>query len=118
MTSERKDTRRRYSAALKMQVVGECEAPGASVAQVAMSHGINANVVHRWRTLNRKGKPLARVTTGEFMPVPLPVVAPAAVAPAALAEIRVEIRGPVTMTITWPTSAAADLAIWTRELLR
>jgi len=29
----------------------ECEAPGASVAKVAMTHGINANIVHGWRKL-------------------------------------------------------------------
>ena len=35
------------------------------------------------------------------------------------AEIRVELRrGPVTMTVTWPVTAAADFAAWTRELLR
>ena len=39
---------------------------------------------------------------------------------AAIAEgIRVELRrGATAMTITWPTSAAADFALWTRELLR
>ena len=36
-------------------MMAECEAPGASVASVAMSHGINANVVHGWRQLAREG---------------------------------------------------------------
>lgn len=56
MTSEKKDKRRQYSAAMKAQVVAECGEPGASVAKVAMAHGINANVVHRWRQLAREGK--------------------------------------------------------------
>jgi transposase len=35
------------------------------------------------------------------------------------AVICVELRRNATaMTITWPTSAAADFALWTRELLR
>jgi transposase-like protein len=34
--------------------MAECGAPGASVAKVAMSHGINANVVHRWSKLARE----------------------------------------------------------------
>jgi len=35
------------------------------------------------------------------------------------ADIRVELRrGAVAMTVTWPASAAADFAVWTRELLR
>ncbi|MCA6218565.1 transposase [Ideonella sp. B7] len=47
MTSEKAETRRRYSAAMKALVVAACDQPGASVAKVAMAHGINANVVHR-----------------------------------------------------------------------
>ena len=50
------ERRRRYSAELKAQVLAECEAPGASVAKVAMSHGINANVVHRWRQAGARGE--------------------------------------------------------------
>jgi transposase len=46
MTSDKK-TRRRYSELKKAQVLAECSEPGASVAKVAMAHGINANVVHR-----------------------------------------------------------------------
>ena len=115
MTSEKTETRRRYSAAVKAQVVAECAQPGASVARVAMSHGINANVVHRWRQLAREGKSAVPAKTGEFMPVPL--ASPPAVA--APAGIRVELRrGAMAMTITWPASAAADFALWTRELLR
>ena len=55
MASDKTATRRRYGDELKAQVVAECDAPGASVAKVAMSHGINANVVHRWRQLAREG---------------------------------------------------------------
>lgn len=115
MTSEKKLTRRRYSTTMKAQVVAECDVPGTSVAKVAMSHGINANVVHRWRQLAREVKPLGLAKAGEFMPIPLAVPA----APALRADIRVELRrGATAMTITWPSSAAADFALWTRELLR
>jgi len=115
MTSEKAETRRRYSAAMKAQVVAACNEPGASVAKVAMAHGINANVVHRWRQLAREGKATPS-RPGEFVALPL-MVAPDT-APAS-AGIRVELRrGPVAMTIIWPASAAADFAAWTRELLR
>ena len=115
MTSEKTDRRRQYSAAVKAQVVAECGGPGASVAKVAMSHGIKANVVHRWRQLAREGKSPIPAKTGEFMPVPL-AVPPVTDVPA---DIRVELRrGATAMTITWPISAAADFALWTRELLR
>jgi transposase len=49
--------RRRYSRELKTQILAECDAPGASVAQVAMLHGINANIVHGWRKLARHPEP-------------------------------------------------------------
>jgi len=116
MTSETTGTRRRYSATVKAQVIAECNRPGASVAKVAMAHGINANVVHRWRQLAREGQAQAPATTGEFIALPLAMAAVPAVTPA---DIRVELRrGAVAMTVTWPASAAADFAVWTRELLR
>lgn len=40
--------RKSYTKSFKAQVVHECEQPGVSVAAIAMSHGINANVVRRW----------------------------------------------------------------------
>lgn len=97
MPSEKMDRRRQYSAAMKAQVVAECGEPGASVAQVAMAHGINANVVHRWRQLAREGKGATPAKTGEFIALPLAVPVGSTAAPA---EIRVELRrGSVTMNI-------------------
>src|SRR4051812_22962853 len=55
MTSEQTARRGRYSNEMKVQVLAECEVPGASVAKVAMSHGINANVVHGWRRFATAG---------------------------------------------------------------
>ena len=49
MKDSRKITRRRHSAEVKAQVLSECAQPGAPVASVALSHGIGANVVHKWR---------------------------------------------------------------------
>ena len=115
MTSEDRKTRRRYGAQFKAMVLAQCDEPGASVAQVAMSHGINDNVVHRWRHLARDGK-LAAPKPSEFIALPMPV---APVSSPTSANITVELRrGAVTMTVTWPSSAAADFAHWTRELLR
>ena len=51
--------RRFYSPELKTQVMQECRQSGASVAGVALSHGINANIVHRW---------LREQTTSALMP--------------------------------------------------
>lgn len=95
--------------------MAECDAPGASVAKVAMSHGINANVVHRWRQLARQARPALATTTGEFVPVSLPEIS----ASKEVRDIQIHLRrGTTTMTITWPVSAAVDFGAWMRELLR
>ena len=44
-TMAKRPLRRKYSDQLKLQVVQECRRRGASVAGVALSHGINANIV-------------------------------------------------------------------------
>ncbi|MBA2271402.1 MAG: transposase [Chthoniobacterales bacterium] len=116
MTSDKAETRRRYSRDFKAQVMAECDVPGASVAKVAMSHGINTNVVHGWRKLTRTAAPAAITRQQEFIPIPLPQPAERAAPERCIeAELR---RGALTMKITWPTSATADFAAWTRELLR
>jgi transposase len=110
MKDSKKIVRRRHSVELKALVVAECARPGASVASVALSHGINANIVHKWRRLAGA----APLPVASFVPVALP--APTCAAPA---DIRMELRrGATTMTITWPAAAAADCATWMRELLR
>ena len=40
--------RRVHSSDFKAQVLGECRQPGASVAAVAIGHGLNPNVVRKW----------------------------------------------------------------------
>jgi transposase len=116
MTSDKTTTRRRYGADFKAQVLGECDAPGASVAKVAMSHGINTNVVHGWRKLAREAGAAGLASASEFVPVALSAEPMASVAGRGIeVELR---RGAVTMKITWPSSATADFAAWTRELLR
>ena len=42
-------TKRRHSAAFKRKILELTEQPGASVAAVALEHGINANLVFKWR---------------------------------------------------------------------
>ena len=72
MTSDKTTTRRRYGADFKALVLGDCDAPGASVAKVAMSQGINTNVVHGWRKLAREAGGASVVSSHEFVPVALP----------------------------------------------
>ncbi len=126
MAAERVVLRRRHSAELKALVLQQCAAPGASVAKVAMSHGVNANVVHGWRKL-------ARERDGIALPPSSPTILPAKLAasvtqflpvsmaqttsPPAPADIQIELRrGATAMKITWPIAAAAECAAWMREL--
>ena len=48
-------TRRSYTAQFKAQLVAACLQPGASVAALALEHGINANLLHRWRREHERG---------------------------------------------------------------
>jgi transposase len=80
-----------------------------------MAHGINANVVHRWRQLAREGGQARATKPSEFVPVAIAAPTPTQ----NCRDIEVELRrGAVTMKVIWPSSAAADFAAWTRELLR
>ena len=115
MDAEDGRKRRRYSRELKAQILAECETPGASVAKVALGHGINANIVHGWRKLARQAR-VAMAPQSRFVAV---TVAPAPPAPAEQRGIEVEVRrGAATIRLTWPMAAASELAAWMRELLR
>ena len=112
MTEAKAKTRRKYEAELKQLILAECAQPGASVARVALSHGINANVVHKWRRLAHGPSLDLQVPT--FVPVALP--APSC-APAP--DIRIELRrGTTSISLTWPVGAAEHCAAWMRELLK
>jgi transposase len=114
MNEAKRKTRRRYGAELKQQILAECAEPGASVAGIALSHGINANVVHKWR--RQDGSALPGLQAPAFVPVPLPLP-PTACAPAA--DICIELRrGATSVSVTWPLAAADQCAVWMRELLK
>lgn len=67
-------TRRTYPRQFKRDVVAQCLAPRASVSAIALSHGINANVIRKWLPQGD-----LRVTTGTA--VMLPVTIESALAP-------------------------------------
>jgi transposase-like protein len=45
----------RHSAEFKTRVVMACEQAGASIAAIALTNGVNANLVHRWIRERRSG---------------------------------------------------------------
>jgi len=48
--------RQRYSREFKRQIVETSLTPGTSIAAVAQAHGINANLLHKWRWRYRHGE--------------------------------------------------------------
>lgn len=116
--------RRRHGKELKARVLAACDEPGASVAAIAQAHGLNANLVHKWRR-SIAGAPqaltaaraasMAEPGSGVFVPLQLPRQS----APMAPPDIRIELRrGATSMSVSWPVEAATDCAAWMRELLR
>jgi transposase len=91
-----------------------------------MAHGLNANLVHKWRR-QEQGKAVAASTIQNpvqtFIPLaitPPGLAAPIAPTPPACAEpreLRIEMRrGALVATVTM--LATAESAWWLRELLR
>jgi transposase len=103
-------TRRRHDEALKQQVLAECGVPGASVAAVAMAHGINANLVHKWRREFKSGPHTAAL----FVPVAVEATIDE---PPQFIEFEVQ-RGATSVRVRWPMSGAGACASWLREILR
>jgi transposase len=109
---------RQHPFALRQQVLMECAQPGASVARVAQSHGLNANMVHAWRQQARLAATSPDTGTSalapQFIALPLP-----ATAAGALPDIRIELRrGATTVSVSWPGQAASECGAWLREWLR
>jgi len=109
--------RRFYSPEFKLQAVGECGQAGASIAAVALKHGVNANIVHRWLREHSQGtlvvQPLA------FVPVTLTAPStPPLPKPPAPADIRIQVqRANTTIVVNWPLQGGAACAQWLREWL-
>lgn len=101
--------RKSYSKSFKAQVVHECQQPGVSVAAIAMSHGINANVVRRWL-------PLFRDQQAVVLPAFVPVnVAPVNSKPKAQASAVIELPfGEQTITVKWPAADPEGCAQFVR----
>jgi transposase len=102
--------------------VAACMQPGISMAAVAMARGVNANLLRRW-VRDAEVKPSADAASNKMAPTPalpkstfVPMTLPAAAPPQ---HIRIELRrGAMSITLTWPSDAAAECAAWMRELLR
>ena len=100
--------------------------PGVSIAAVALSNRLNANLLRRWvveaqraqatsPTLLAAGvEGLTAIDTQSFVPVSVQRT-PSLSGQEITIEVR---RGATLVKLVWPLSAAADCATWLRELLR
>lgn len=128
-------THRTYTPQFKAELVAMCQKPGASIAAVALLHGMNANLLHRWRKewtqgLHRiEGDVTTSVATPQvpaFIPIELSSAAantvseqPSVSSSTPAADIRIECQRPgMSVTVHWPLSAAIQCAQMLRELLR
>lgn len=126
-----KSKRRVHGAEFKAQVLAECQQPGASVAAIALAHGLNVNLLRKWlvgRGIQRTGLTAPRAVTCtaagadetsarslQFIPVEIATAPGQAESPDA--EIHVELtRGATQLSVRWPSAQAAACAAWLREL--
>ncbi|MHC8361599.1 IS66-like element accessory protein TnpA [Pseudomonas sp. LS2P72] len=94
---------RSYSKSFKAQVIQECAQPGASIANIALSHSLNANLVHKWIRLQSQKSVALQPTFIPLTPQP-----PTSRLDITAATICLEIPPPrVTVKVSWPTESAA-----------
>jgi transposase len=131
--------RRVHGAEFKAQVLAECEEPGASVAAVALAHGLNVNLLRKWlvgRGIKRTGLAAPRTVTSAQLPAAAPAATSLQFVPVELAQARtagdedathipttpakdihIELtRAGTQLTVRWPSTQAASCADWLREL--
>lgn len=100
MEHSRTLARRPHSEAFRAQVLSECSHSGASVAAIALAHGLNANLVHKWRRKARQAEVCGMRQMpehAEFIALALP---PAQQAAAVQPDIHMELRrGAATLSI-------------------
>ncbi|MBK8208667.1 MAG: transposase [Rhodospirillales bacterium] len=87
--------KRQYPPEMKLRVVKETLAPGASVSVVARRHNINSNVVFRWRKEYREGH-LGENTAAAFIPIRVVKDAPVPALPAPAVSAVPETTGPAS----------------------
>lgn len=113
LTLKQRAPKRVYEVSFKAQVVAECGRTGASIAGVAMSHGVNANIVHRWLDEYEAGIGWAKRVAREAQFVAIAMEPPPAEVSQALLRSHIEIevtRGKSRIAIKWPVDAASACA--------
>ena len=122
---QQQPARRRHTQAFREQVLAECGQAGASVAGVAIRHGVNPNLVHKWRRKYQPGyrRRRAQASSEDFVRLPMPSLAEqsaaAVVNAPVVATVRMDLPTPRgTLTVHWPISELGASVAWLRALTR
>lgn len=94
--------RRRHTPELKARILKACQAPGTSVASVALQYGINANLIHKWR---RQAGGLQKAVEQTFVALPAPR--------GVTEDVVFELPG---IKIHWPLAQIDRAIAWLRAL--
>ena len=104
--------RNTYSKSFKTQIMQECQQPGVSIAGVALSHGINANVVRRWISVDRN-------TVSQHLPAFIPLKLEPTTQASPETPISIDVPcGKGKLTVRWPNRDPHGCAQFVRELTR
>ena len=93
-------SRRTYAQQFKREVVAQCQVPGASVSAIALSHGINANVIRKWLPRRSPGTAAALAT---MLPVSIGPAAAAVTPKSGMNLTLAEARAPIEMSLAGAT---------------
>ena len=108
VTGHDKDGRRHYDPQAKLELVRECLKPGESVANTALRHGINTNLLRKWITnsVQRSGMGTPAAVDLKVLAVPNPFVA-----------VRIESGASPTATTTVLMATGTCALCWWRCLV-
>jgi transposase len=104
VVGHKRDGRSVYDVQAKTELVRACRQPGVSLAGIARTCGINANVLGNWVRLQERGKPGGAAPRGEVIEMPPPAfvavqMPSAAAAPPVASGLEVQIRLPNGVTV-------------------
>ena len=115
-------TRQRYSKEFKNSVITEALQPHVSIAAVALSHGLNANLLRRWiqeSIPSYVGKNQTRLLSAsdssstQDVPGFLPVTVPAQRAKSEGRYIEIEVqKGSLSLRLQWPVELSSACSAW------
>ena len=92
--------RRTYARNFKREVVAQCQVPGVSISAIALSHGINANVVRKWLPRRSPGTAAALAT---MLPVSIGPAAAAVTPKSGMNLTHAAARPPIELSLAGAT---------------